>query len=62
MFVDKTIDAHKFNQVFHRVIWMVLKKNILSISSLLNFLGKNEKYEFYTIDRENTILSTVSTS
>ena len=41
---------------------MVLKKNVLTCTSLLNFLGKDTVYTFYTLDKVNSVSSNVITS
>jgi len=61
-YVDHAINVFKLNTVFHNVNWLVLKKNVLTCTSLLNFLGKSKNYVFYTIDKVNSISQNVITS
>ena len=61
-YVDHAINVFKLNTVFHNVNWLVLKKNVLTCTSLLNFLGKSKEYVFYTIDKANSISQNVITS
>lgn len=61
-YVDNQISAFKLNTLYHNVNWLVVRKNVLKCTSLLNFLGKNVNYEFYTVDRVNSISSNVITS